>query len=299
MPPLSVAALRQIAGEPVLPGGQPDRVPALADQGREGGAGRRAAEHLRRRRHHLALDLGLLEDLPRELVPGARALRGHVVDPELDALDQADEAVGQVPGVGRRADLIADDEDLAVIGGEAQHRLDEVAAADAEKPRGADDEVALVGGCGRVLPGQLRAAVGRERRRLVGLDVGLALGAVEDVVAGDVDDAGAVLGGGGGHVARPLAVDRHRRLLGLLGAVDVGPGGAVDDDVGPLELEFLHHRGGVGDVELGAAEADDVVAGVARGQHHIAAEHPRCAGDQHLHRLDPVLVATIRISRTG
>ena len=47
-------------------------------------------------------------------------------------------------------------------------------------------------------------------------------------------------------------------------------------------------RGGVGDVELGAAEADHVVAGVAGGEHHVAAEHPGGACDQHLHR-DPPL----------
>ena len=175
---------------------------ALAGQGRVGGAWGRAAEHLGRRREHPALDLGLLEDLPREVVPGAGAGGGHVVDAELDPLDQADDAVGEVPGVGRRADLVADDQHLAVVGGEAQHRLDEVGAADAEEPGGADDEVALVGGRGRLLAGQLGAAVGGERRGLVGLDVGGALGAVEDVVAGDVDDAGADRGGGGGDVAR-------------------------------------------------------------------------------------------------
>ena len=74
--------------------------------------------------------------------------------------------------------------------GEAQHRLDEVAAADAEQPGGADDEVALVGGGDRLLAGELGAAVGRERRRLVALHVGRALGAVEDVVGGDVDEHG-------------------------------------------------------------------------------------------------------------
>ena len=110
--------------------------------------------------------------------------------------------VGEVPGVGRRADLVADDEDLAVVGREAQHRLDEVAAADPEEPGGADDEVALVGGRGRLLAGELGAAVGGERRRLVGLDVWRALGAVEDVVAGDIDDAGASSCGGRGDVAR-------------------------------------------------------------------------------------------------
>ena len=43
-------------------------------------------------------------------------------------------------------------------------------------------------------------------------------------------------------------------------------------------------RRGVGDVELGAAVADDVVAGVAGGEHHVAAQHPGGSGDEQLHR---------------
>ena len=68
---LSASSLGEIAGQPVLPGGQPDRVLALAGQGREGRPRRRPAEHLGGGREHFALDLGLLEDLARELVPGA------------------------------------------------------------------------------------------------------------------------------------------------------------------------------------------------------------------------------------
>ena len=55
---------------------------------------------------------------------------------------------------------------------------------------------------------------------------------------------------------------------------------------------------GVGDVELGAAEADDVVAGIAGGEHHVAAEHPGGSCDENLHLAD-FIVATVRISGTG
>ena len=172
------------------------------------------------------------------------------------------------------------------VDGEAQHRLDEVGAADAEEPGGADDEVALVGGRGRLLPGELGAAVGRERRGLVGLDVGRALGCRRRRSRWRRRR----------RWRRPRPRPRRRRcrrrspltaqrgLLGLLGAVDVGPGGAVDDDVGALELELGAERAGVGDVELGVAEADHVVAGVAGGEHHVAAEHPGGAGDEELHQ---------------
>ena len=189
--PSSALSLGEIAGQAVLPGGQPDRVLALAGQGREGRARRRPAEFLGGDREHFALDLGLLEDLAGELVPGALAGGRHVVDAVLDPLDQADDPVGEVPGVGRRADLVADDEDL-VPGcrrGAASSRRS--CGRRSRRAGRADDEVALVGGGGRLLAGQLGAAVGRERRRLVALHVGRALGAVEDVVGGDVDDAGA------------------------------------------------------------------------------------------------------------
>ena len=85
-----------------------------------------------------------------------------------------------------------------------------------------------------------------------------------------------------------LAVDGHRRLLGLLGPVDVGPGGAVDHHVGALQLELRADRRLVGDVELGVAEADHVVAGVAGGEHDVAAEHAARACDEDLHRRAPI-----------
>src|ERR1044072_3058902 len=72
---------------------------------------------------------------------------------------------------------------------------------------GADDEVALVGSGRRLLAGQLGAAVGRERRRLVALHVGRPFGTVEDVVGGDVEDPGFDLRGRGGDVAGASAVD--------------------------------------------------------------------------------------------
>ena len=97
-------------------------------------------------------------------------------------------------------------------------------------------------------PPQLVRPVAKSRRGLVALDVGLALVAVEDVVAGDVDDSGAGRRGGGGDITGALDVDRGGRLLRLLGAVDVGPGGAVDDDVGALRCELRPERRRVGDV---------------------------------------------------
>ena len=138
---------------------------------RERRARRRAAEHLGRPRHHPAVDAGLVEDLLRELEPRAAPGGGDVVDAVLVALDQQRERLREVAGVGRARDLVGDDDHLGLLGGHPQHRLDEVRAADAEQPRRADDEVARVGDLRRGLAGLLRAAVGRDRARQVGLDV--------------------------------------------------------------------------------------------------------------------------------
>src|SRR5690348_12031867 len=102
--------------------------------------------------------------------------------------------------------------------------------------------MALVGGCRGVLAGELGPAGGGEGGGLVGFDVWGALAAVEDVVGGDVDDARFDRGGRGGDVAGAGAVPLHRRRLGLLGPAAVRPGGAVDDDVGALELELAIDR---------------------------------------------------------
>ena len=80
------------------------------------------------------------------------------------------------------------------------------------------------------------------------------------------------------------AVDRER-LLGLcLGAVDIGPRGAVDDGIGAC----LQHRGfdgaDVGDVELGAPERGQLVTRRRRGIRYVAPEHACGTRDQEPHR---------------
>ena len=83
-----------------------------------------------------------------------------------------------------------------------------------------------------VLLGQLGAAVGVERRRLVVFDVRRALAAVEDVVARKRDELGVRAVQRGDEVARAERVHGVGRLLVALGAVDVGVGGRVQHDVG-------------------------------------------------------------------
>src|SRR5580692_7349974 len=72
-------ALGEVSGQAIVPGGQPDRVFALALQDRERGARRGPAEHLGGAGEHFGFGLRLLEDLAGEFVPGALAGGGHVV----------------------------------------------------------------------------------------------------------------------------------------------------------------------------------------------------------------------------
>ena len=126
---------------------------------------------------------GLLEDRAGELGPRALALGGHVPD-ALRQREQLARRLGQVADVGRRAGLVGDDAHLVALCAEPQHRPDEVRAGPAEQPRAAHDPALAH----LALALELRPAVDRERARLVGLDVRLALRAVEDVVGRVVDD---------------------------------------------------------------------------------------------------------------
>src|SRR4051794_9353719 len=77
------------------------------------------------------------------------------------------------------AALVRDDGDLRLALCELEHRADEVPARAAEEPGGPDDPCVFACRC---FPMQLRAPVRGERVGLIRFDVGLALGAVEDVI---------------------------------------------------------------------------------------------------------------------
>ena len=143
----------------------------------------------------------------------ARANSAHVHSPSaatcqtpLRQLEQLARRLGQVADVGRRAQLVGDHAHLVALGAEPQHRPDEVRAGPAEEPRAAHDPALAH----LALALELRAAVDRERARLVGLDVRLALRAVEDVVGRVVDDRHAERG----DVARAVHVRRARAPAG-------------------------------------------------------------------------------------
>ena len=150
------------------------------------GAGR--AEHLGGRRHHAASPRRPGRRSPaRTRTTSTRPPPAMWWMPKSSPSISCASASARCARVGGAADLVGDDEHLGLLAAEPQHRLDEVRAAEAEQPGGADDEVARVGDRDRGLARLLRAAVGRDRRGQVGLDVGRAACAVEDVVAREVE----------------------------------------------------------------------------------------------------------------
>src|SRR5207244_6089726 len=125
----------------------------------------------------------LLEDRFGELGPGAVALRGEMPD-TVRSSQQLARGLGEVPNVGRAAPLVVDDANLLLPLAELEHRAHEVLAGRPEEPGAANDPAVV----DLAFPGELRSSVERERVRLVGLDVGLALLPVADVVRREVDD---------------------------------------------------------------------------------------------------------------
>ena len=64
------------------------------------------------------------------------------------------------------------------------------------------------------------------------------------------------LGRGVRHESGTLGVDHRGVVLGLLGAVDVGPGSAVDDGAGTLAGDQPLHLGRIGHVEVVVGQRD-------------------------------------------
>ena len=119
-------------------------------------------------------------------------------------------------------------------------------------------------------PASLERPYSWTRRGGVGLHVGLARTAVEDVVGGHVEHALGRLG----HVASALRVHGVGGLGGVLGSVHVGVRGAVDHRGA---RERLARRAGVGHVEIGVGQRDgrapgrphDVLTEHAARSHHV------------------------------
>ena len=187
---------------------------------------------------------------------------------------------------------------------DAEHGLDEVFAVFAEDPGDADDEVFVKEGGNGELSVQLGASVDVEGAVVLAVGLpGVGALAVKDVVGREVEHLCAGLFGGDGDVAGAAGVDGgdFGDVVLVLGGVDGGPGGAVDDGVGAELIDGCGDGGGVSDVELdvgggghggavgdAAVDRGDVGANgfVAPGDgfvDYIVAELAAHAGDEYFH----------------
>ena len=208
----------------------------------------------------LAVAVGGLEDVAGDVGPGpdgagARAVIGAVGGV---GAQHVEDGGGHVAREGQAAQLVVDDRDLRepVLGvgdavGEPPHGLDEVVPL-ADDPGAAHDVVAGAPGHGDVAGGLGLAVDGK---RAEGLLLGVHLGgAVEDVVAGHVDERDPVPGAGAGQKRRAgrVGLPGGGAALGGLRPVHGRVGAAVDH--GAVERPVVLCVG----VRIGHVEGVDV-----------------------------------------
>ena len=202
-------------------------------------------------------------DLHREVVPRAHALVGEVVHALIariaPRLDDREDRQRQVPGVGRRADLVEDHLQRIPLRSQAQHRLQEVLPVLRIEPRRAEDQIPAARGHDGAFARKFRAAVRPQRRRRHILRIGRMGRTVEDVVRRDMEQCRTRLLGCSCEIARSLVVQQVGPRLVLLGLLHVGIGRTVHDNVDPLFPDRTQDRPGIGDVQLRDVRTDIVV----------------------------------------
>ena len=207
------------------------------------------------RDHLLAVTVGGVEDGAGDVGPALHGARAGAVIGAVGRfrVQHVEDGTCHVAREGQAAQLVVDHGDLLEpvirVGdavGQALHRLDEVAPL-ADDPGAAHDVAARAPGHGDVAGGLGLAVDGkRAEGLLLSVDLG---GAVEDVVAGHVDEGDPVLDAGAGEQGRAGGV------------------GLPGDDTALGGLRFIHGRVGAA-VDHGAVERP-VVPGVGVRVGHV------------------------------
>ena len=196
---------------------------------------------------------GEIADGAGEVVPRADALVRIMIDAlrgKAALSHKARNQSGQIRGRGRRADLVEDDRKGLPLGRKPHHGLDEILAVRGIEPRRPEDQIAAARLGNGFLAEELGRAVDAEGGCRPVLGIGLAAIAVEHVIRRDVDQDGVPLLCDKGEVRGGAVVEEIGHGGIALGALDIGIGGAVDDDVHMLALADQTDRIDVRDVQI-------------------------------------------------
>lgn len=269
---------------------EPGQVERGVDRARGDGArGARVVVGGADRHDLLAVAVGGLEDGARDVGPGLHGAGAGAVVGAVGGLrvQHVEDGLGHVAREGQAAQLVVDHGDLLefVLGvgdavGERPHGLDEVAPL-ADDPGAAHDVVARAPGHGDVAGG-LGLAVDGQRAGGLLLVVHLG-GAVEDVVAGHVDERNPVLGAGAGKQGRAgrVGLPGDGSSLGGLCFIHGRVGAAVDHGAveRPVVLRVGRRLGHVEGVDV--AEVEVLRHAALLGERaHRAAQLAVAAGDE-------------------
>lgn len=255
----------------------------------DGALGARVVVGGRYRHDLLPIAVGGLEDGACDVRPGLhRAGSGAVVGAVGGVRPQhVEDGLGHVAREGQAAQLVVDHGDLLELVvrvgdavGQALHRLDEVVPL-ADDPGAAHDVVVRAPGHGDVAGGLGLAVDGQRGERLIlRVDLG---GAVEDVVAGHVDQGDPVSGAGTGEQGRPgrVGLPGGHAALGGLGPVHGRVGAAVDDRAveRPVVLRIGVRVGHVEGVDVAEVEVLRHAALLGERAHRMA-QLAVAAGDE-------------------
>src|SRR5450830_847117 len=225
-----------------------------------------------------------VHDAGGEGVPAGLTCIHTVIRPGAAVLNGCPELMHYVLGEGGTADLVVHDAQLVLLTGKAQDRADEVVPGASIQPGEAQDEMVRVGLPGRLLAQQFCPAIDGEGGRGSLLVVGLGRRAIEDIIGGEVDDAGTDALCRLGHVAGTQDVDAVRRILFGLSPVHSGIGCTVDDDLGVGLLYCFPQSGTVGNIQLvhdagghvhgGGQETNDITPKLTISAYNNKFHHP-------------------------
>src|SRR3569623_1479548 len=182
----------------------------------------------------------------------------------------------------RSCPLFCDHAQFISFSGEAQYGLDEVVAVHALYPGGAQDDVALPALAHGLFTGGLAGAVDVDGIVGVVFLIGVLLGAVEDVVGGDVYLRDIRPGASRGEMGRAITIHRVGLVRFGLGLVDGGVRGGIHHHVECTGRDHCVYRVYVGDVQFGALGTHRRHAEFFRATHELPTDLAVSAGHQYL-----------------